>query len=54
MVSITAIQVGVVKIFLEWTNNGTNNFEERITYLTNNLHTYKHTDWLSLPDVKNA
>ena len=46
---------GVEKsLFLEWANNVTNNIDERITHLENNLHKYKHTDCLWSQYVKNA
>ena len=41
-------------LFLEWANNVTNNVDERITHLANNLHKYKHTDCLWSQDIKNA
>ena len=31
-----------------------NKIDERISHFTNTLHTNKHTDFLSSPDLKNA
>ena len=40
--------------FFEWTNNVQVKIDERISHLTNKLHTNKHMDCLASPDVKNA
>ena len=45
---------GVDKSFFSNGNNVNSKIDERITKLANNLDTYKHTDYLSSPDVKNA
>ena len=40
--------------FLEWANNVKAKIDERMSHLTNKLHTNKHMDYLLSPDVKNA
>ena len=39
---------------MEWANNVKAKIDERMSHLTNKLHTNKHMDYLLSPDVKNA
>ena len=39
---------------MEWTKYITNEIDEKITHSAINLYTYKYTDCISSPDVKNA